>query len=273
MIRSTSKYPNKQKNYFAKGFLVFTGILFIFSFLQLDFTMDKLINGFERGGFMLSRMFPPVITDLNALLGAAIESIQVAVVGTLLGVIFSLILSVFAAKNTSPHIILSYLVKGFAGFVRAIPALIWAIMFIVAVGLGPSAGIMALAINSIGMLVKVYAESIEEMDKGVIEALRATGASPFQVVMQGILPAVMSIFISWSVFRLDINIRYAAILGVVGAGGIGAELSRYTRASNFDQALGVTIIIFLMVIAVEKITVYIKEQLDLPTTALVADDE
>ncbi|ABR47370.1 phosphonate ABC transporter, inner membrane subunit [Alkaliphilus metalliredigens QYMF] len=261
------------KRFAKKTSFIVMSALFLFSFSQLDFTIKKLLNGFERGQYMLERMLPPVVTDLNALIAAALESIQVAVVSTILGVAFSAILAIFAANNTTPHQIISYLIKGFAVFVRSIPALIWAIMFIVAVGFGPSAGIMALAINSIGMLVKVYAESIEEMDKGVIEALRATGASPFQVAMQGILPAVMSILISWSVFRLDINIRYAAILGVVGAGGIGAELDRYTRASNYDQALGVTIIIFLMVIFVEKITTYIKQQLDLPTTALVEGED
>ncbi|MDQ2086760.1 phosphonate ABC transporter, permease protein PhnE [Herbivorax sp. ANBcel31] len=257
----------------TKLLLVIMSILFIYSFLQLGFTWKRLIESYERGSFMLQRMLPPVITDLNALIAAGIESIQVAVIGTFLGVLFSITLAIFAASNTSPHFTISYLIKAFAVFVRAIPALIWAIMFIVAVGFGPSAGIMALAINSIGMLLKVYAESIEEIDKGVIEAIRATGASSFQVFMQGILPEVSKIFISWSVFRLDINIRYAAILGVVGAGGIGQELSRYTRSSNYDQALGVTIIIFIIIVAVEKITAYIKKQLDLPTTAVSGTKE
>src|SRR5699024_1876305 len=112
---------------------------------------------------------------------------------------------------------ISYLVKSVAAFIRAVPALIWALLFIVAIGLGPTTGILALAVNSFGMLMKVYAEAIEEIDDSLIDALKATGASKIQIVMQGIIPSMLRIFITWSIFRFDINIRYAAVLGIVGA--------------------------------------------------------
>ncbi|GAE26431.1 phosphonate ABC transporter [Halalkalibacter wakoensis JCM 9140] len=112
------------------------------------------------------------------------------------------------------------------------------------------------------MLVKVYAEAIEEIDKGVIEAIKATGGSQFQVIMQGVLPTIMSAFISWSVFRFDVNIRYAAVLGIVGAGGIGWELVRASRVMAYDQVLGVTLVIFGMIISMEFLTRYLKKRSD-----------
>jgi phosphonate transport system permease protein len=121
---------------------------------------------------------------------------------------------------------------------------------------------LALAVNSIGMLVKVYAESIEEIDQRVIDAIKATGGSPFQVVMQGVLPTISSIFISWSVFRFDINLRYATVLGVVGAGGIGWELIRASRMIAYNEMLGITIVMFLMVLGAEYVTRFLKQWAD-----------
>ncbi|WP_096188021.1 phosphonate ABC transporter, permease protein PhnE [Evansella halocellulosilytica] len=240
-------------------------MIFVISISQIDLSYDRIISSFERGSYILKDIFPPKISDYELIWHAALESIQIAILGTILGIILSLILCLFAAKNISYHISVSYFVKGFAGFVRAVPALIWALLFIVAVGLGPTAGILAIGINSVGMLVKIYAESIEEIDEGIIEALQATGASKFQYIMRGIIPSVASIFISWSLFRLDINIRYASVLGVVGAGGIGWELVRSTRLMNYDEAMGITIVIFFIVILSEALTKVLKKRLDTTT--------
>lgn len=251
---------NRQiKRWLPYSFLVF---FFFLSVSQMNIKWDRLKASFERGMYIFDIMIPPVLEGPVDIAGAALESIQIAVLGTVIGVIFSLLLCVFAAKNLTPHITISYAVKAFAAFVRAVPALIWALLFIIAIGLGPAAGILALAVNSIGMLVKVYAETIEEIDVDVIEALKTTGASPFQVIMQGVVPTIMSIFVAWSIFRFDINVRYAAILGVVGAGGIGWELVRAARLLKYDQALAVTLVIFLMVIASEWMAQYLKKQLN-----------
>ncbi|MGJ9458991.1 phosphonate ABC transporter, permease protein PhnE [Oceanobacillus sp. CF4.6] len=235
---------------------------FVFSFSQLNITFEKFFDSLERGQYMFNRMLPPTLAEPMNVLEAAMQSLQVAVVGTVLGIILSLILAILAASNLSPYPVVSYVIKAFATFVRSVPALIWAMLFIIAVGFGPTPGILALAVNSIGMLVKVYAESIEEMDRGVLEAIRSTGASPLQVVFQGVFASIVSILISWSIFRFDMNVRYASILGVVGAGGIGWELMSATQASRYDAALGVTFVIFLMIISIEYFTRFIKRQLE-----------
>ncbi|MCE7794095.1 phosphonate ABC transporter, permease protein PhnE [Salipaludibacillus sp. CUR1] len=240
-------------------------IFFIFSLLQVGILDERIFQAFSRVENLLKGMVPPTISEPIDVAGAAVESLQVAVMGTLWGVVFSIVLAMFAAKNVSPHISISYAVKAFAAFVRAVPALIWALLFIVAIGLGPTPGILALAVNSIGMLMKVYAEAIEEIDTGIIDALKATGASQFQVVMQGIIPSIMSIFISWSIFRFDINIRYAAVLGVVGAGGIGWELVRASRVMAYDEVLGITLVIFGMILLAELVTRFLKDRADMAT--------
>jgi phosphonate transport system permease protein len=256
----------EQKNKVNKWIFVgLAAVFFIVSLLQLEIVPEKILNSFSRTQNLLNNMFPPVLDDPINVFGAAVESLQIAVLGTVWGIIFSIILAFFAAKNMSPHTSISYAVKAFAAFVRAVPALIWALLFIIAVGLGPTPGILALAVNSIGMLVKVYAESIEEIDTGVIEAIKSTGGTRFQVIMQGIIPSIMSIFISWSIFRFDINLRYAAVLGVVGAGGIGWELVRASRMIAYDEMLSITIVMFLMVLGVEYFTRFLKHRAELAT--------
>jgi phosphonate transport system permease protein len=241
-------------------------VFFFFSLLQLGIVPERLTKAAQGIADIMNTMLPPVIDQPSGIASAALESLHVAVMGTLLGIVGSIFLAVLAAKNISPHWTISYAVKGFAAFVRAVPALIWALLFIVAVGLGPTPGILALAVNSLGMLVKVYAESIEEIDHGVVEAVQTTGASKFQIITQAILPTIMSAFISWSIFRFDINIRYAAVLGVVGAGGIGWELVRASRLLAYDQMLAITLVIFGMILTVEMITRFMKDRADQVTS-------
>ncbi|RSL30260.1 phosphonate ABC transporter, permease protein PhnE [Salibacterium salarium] len=240
-------------------FLFITLFLFlVISLAQLGVAPGKLLDSGERIQSMLNSMVPPDVHEPAGVLEAAIESLQIAIMGTFWGVILSLILAVFGAKNLAPHWTISYIVKGFAVLVRAVPALIWALLFIAAVGLGAVPGILALAVNSTGMLIKVYAEAIEEVEKGYIEAITATGASKFQLVMQGILPLITPIFITWSIFRFDINIRYASVLGVVGAGGIGWELVRASQTMAYNEMLGITIVIFAIVLFAEWVTRFCK---------------
>lgn len=253
----------KQKDRLTKYiFISLAGILFILGMIHLDIVPERILSSMERGKYIFSSMFPPTLNDPINITTAALESIQVAVLGTVFGIIFSSILAIFAARNLTPHISISYTIKAMAGFVRAVPALIWAILFIIAVGLGSVPGIMALAINSIGMLIKVYAEAIEEMDEKVIEAIKASGGTRTHIVLQGVLPSIMNTFISWSVFRFDINIRYAAILGIVGAGGIGHELMRASRLSDFGQVLGITFVIFIMIVAVEYVSRFARTKFE-----------
>lgn len=234
----------------------------VLSMLQLGFVPQRFADAAPRATFVWERMWPPVIEGPAQVGVAVLESLQIAVVGTIAGILMSLPLALVAARNITPIGPLSHVVKAVAGFIRAVPALVWALLFVMAVGLGPVAGMVALAVNSIGMLVKVYAESLEEIPMGPIEALRATGASRTQIVYHAILPSVSRLFIAWSVFRFDINVRYSTILGVVGAGGIGWELARAASLSRYDVALGVTVVIFFMVMATEAVSQWMRGRID-----------
>lgn len=134
---------------------------------------------------------------------------------------------------------------------QVVPTLVWALIFIVAVGMGPLPGILAIFTHAAGMLVKVFSQSIEEIDDGVLEALRATGAGWSQIMLQGVLPSVITSFLAWSVFRLESDIGESSILGVVGAGGIGWEIANAMRSYEFDTAFFVALVIFAMVFSVE----------------------
>lgn len=237
--------------------------LLVFSVFQLDLVPERLSEAVERFLFIRGLMLPPVFNDPIELWSATIETVQIAIVGTVFGVLLSAILGLLAARNVSPlGPILPWLIKSFSAFVRAVPSLVWALLFVVGVGLGPIPGILALAINSTGMLVKAYAEVIEEIPMGPIEAVRANGASSLQITFQAVLPAIAHAFIAWSVFRFDINLRYASVLGIVGAGGIGWELLRAARNAQYDAAIGVTLIIFTLVLAAELLTEWLQKRTD-----------
>lgn len=250
----------------TKFIYLFLGlILFVFSASQIGFVPERFSESAVRASYMFHSMLPPTLSRPPDIVAGAIESIQVAVLGTFFGIIFSLVLSIFAAKNLTPHIFISHIVKAFATLVRAVPAMIWALLFIIAVGLGTTPGIMALSVNSIGMLVKVYSAAIEEIDDGVIEAIKATGGSKVHVVLQGVMPSIMSIFISWSILRFDSNIRYSTVLGIVGAGGIGWELLRASRNADYGQVLGVTFVIFIIVLSMEYFSRFLRSRIDSST--------
>lgn len=225
---------------------------------RMGFTVAVLRDAGGRFMHLLPGMVPPIIESPPDVFGAALESIQVAVLGTLIGIVMAIGLGVLAADNITPHMLVSRAIKLFAAFVRSVPALIWALVFVTAVGLGPTPGILALAVNSLGMLVKAFSESIEEIDMGPIEALRSTGAGRLPVFTQGVLPAVNSAFIAWSIFRFDIHVRYASVLGIVGAGGIGWELMRAMHMSRFDMAMGITLVIFALVSMTEFLSSSLK---------------
>lgn len=243
-------YPRKpKKDPVLVGAAVFGASFFIFCLIRLNFDYARIVHGTWTFLQSFAKMMPPNISDWKGILSAGLVTLQVALVGTVLAVILAFILSFLAAENVSPRT--SPFVKGLASLLRAIPTLVWALVFIVAVGLGPFPGILAIGVHAVGMLVKVFSQSIEEVDEGTLEAMRATGAGWLQIMAQGVLPQVFTSFLAWSVFRLEIDIGESVILGAVGAGGIGWEISNAMRAYEFDTVAFVGLVIFLMVFSVE----------------------
>ena len=173
------------------------------------------------------------------LLPGMIETVEMALLGTAIAFIFAFPLSFLAARNivgTGPLSLGIYgITRFFFNFTSAIPTLVVALIFTVIVGLGPAAGVFALAFNSVGMLGRMFAEALEGVDRGPIEALQATGAGRIQTVAYGVLPQIGPLFLSYSIYRWDINVRMSMILGFVGAGGIGLFLQSNINYFNYSR--------------------------------------
>jgi len=239
----------------------FFPLFFLFSLWQLHFDYRQLAHGTGDMFRLFARMFPPNPADWKVVLEAALQSLQVAIVGTAIGIIVAFIFGFMAAVNLFPR--LGMVIKSLAALVRTIPTLVWALMFIVAVGMGPVPGILAISTHASASLIKMFSQSIEEVDEGVHEALKATGAGKLAIIFQGFLPCVVTYFISWSVYRLESDIGESAILGVVGAGGIGYQISNNMRSYLLPETCFVGLVLFAMVFSVEILSNWYKNRLNL----------
>ncbi|EDM66882.1 phosphonate ABC transporter, permease protein [Moritella sp. PE36] len=192
---------------------------------------------------------------------AMIETLNIATIGTLFTLIFAIPLALLNAHNITPNKTLNWIAKVFLVSSRSVNSLVWALLFIALFGPGLLAGIMAIAIRSIGFVGKLLAEALEEVNVGPIEALRATGASWMSILLKGYWPQVMPAFYSIVLFRWDINVRESAVLGLVGAGGIGVILNDAQNLFEWQKVAMVLVSIFTVVIIAEAVVIHIRNKL------------
>ena len=167
----------------------------------------------------------------------------------------------FAARNFTPHPSLYYISREFLNFTRALPDLLLALIFVAAIGLGPLAGALALGIHTAGFLGKFFAESLEQIDKGVCEGVAATGANFPQMVMYAGWPSILREALGYVLYIFDRNVRMAAVLGLVGAGGIGLALHDTLRLFNYDQAAALILIILLTILVIDYLSAWLRKKL------------
>jgi phosphonate transport system permease protein len=207
-----------------------------------------------------ARMMPPRMSYLPELLVPMWDTLNIATLGTIAGVIMAVPVAFLAARNTTPS---ARFLRPIALFIivasRSINSLIWALLLVAIIGPGILAGIVAIALRSIGFVGKLLYEAIEETDAKQIEAVEATGASPTQVLNYGIVPQIMPAFWGISVFRWDINIRESTILGLVGAGGIGLKLQASLNVLAWPQVTVILILILLTVIVSEWVSAKVRK--------------
>jgi phosphonate ABC transporter permease subunit PhnE len=213
----------------------------------LDISWPRFIAGFDHGARFLARTWPPnfAADKLELLRGGMIESLQIAILATVVGVLISLPLGLCAARNLSP-LPLAFASRALIALFRTFHPVIVAILFVKAVGFGALAGILALIVASLGFLSKLVAEAVEEMSMQQVDAVRATGAPFLSLVIMGVLPQVMSRFIGFSAYQLDSNLRNSALVGLVGGGGIGATL--FTAFQRFDYDFVLTIVLAIIAV-------------------------
>ena len=210
-------------------------------------------------GDILSRATPPRWSYIDRLWRPLWDTLNIATLGTLLALVFAVPVAFLAARNTTPSVAV---VRPIALLIivssRSINALIWALLLIAVIGPGLFAGMLAIAIRSVGFCAKLLYEAIEEIDRGQVEAVTATGASRWQVMAYGIVPQIMPAFAGIAVFRWDINIRESTVLGLVGAGGIGLQLQSSLNTLAWPQVSLILIVIFFAVIVSEWVSAKVR---------------
>jgi phosphonate transport system permease protein len=221
----------------------------VFCLVRFDANPARIINGMERFGKIASALFPPnpgeALWDLG---GAMLESIAMAFLGTLLAAIIAVPLGFLGARNVLPIRLIRFPIRRSFDFLRGVDALVWALVYVRAVGLGPLAGVLAIATTDIGIFAKLFAEAIENVEKKQLEGVRATGGNVVKTVRFGILPQVLPIMLSNALYMFESNTRSATILGIIGAGGIGFALSDRIRAHRWEE-VGFIIIMIIVVVA------------------------
>jgi len=233
----------------------------IWSFAGAGLSIERLERGIPALGNMMSRMFPPDLERLPQILWSLLVTFQMAVAGCVLGVILAFPVAVLAADNLSPHPMVKAAARGLIALFRTVPDLVWALLFVIAVGLGPPAGILAIMVDNIGFAARFFAEAMEETDKGPREALTAMGASRSGIIFSSIIPQALPSMINTSLFSLEKATRGSVVLGLVGAGGIGIELKVSLEMFDYDQAATIIIAIFLLVVAVERASTWVRNRI------------
>lgn len=221
---------------------------------QMNLSVNELVKGLPWIADLVSRMMPPNWGFMNRLLRPVMETIQIAVWGTLLAIVLALPLCFLGARNLTPNIMVFHITRQVFNAARGINEIIFALIFVAAVGLGPFAGVLALSVHGAGMLGKFFAEAIEEADPGPVEALRATGARPLQVIVFAVLPQALPAWIAATLYRLEVNLRAATILGMIGAGGIGFELYSSLKLFQYEDTATCVIVILVMVMSADYLS-------------------
>jgi phosphonate transport system permease protein len=219
----------------------------IYAVSTLQITWDRFVRGLDQGAKFLDRLWPPNFAPdkIAMMTEGMMESIQIAILATAVGILLSLPIGVAGARNLVPGW-LSWTSRTLIALCRSFHPMIVAILFVKAVGFGALAGILALIISSIGFIAKLFAEAIEEMNMKQVEAVRATGASWFNVLIMGVLPQVIARFVGFAAYQLDSNLRNSTMVGIVGGGGIGATL--FTAYQRFDYDFVMTILLAIIAI-------------------------
>ncbi len=209
----------------------------------------------------IGRMFPPDIRYFGKVAPALWDTITISIFGTVIAVVFSFVLAILAAKNTTPNGVVRMVVLTIIVASRSVNSMIWALLIVQVVGPGLFASILAIAIRSLGMISKLMYEAIEEIHIEPIEAITATGASKAQIFMYGYLPQLMPVFVGTSVYRWETNIRESTIIGIVGGGGIGLLLNSAINRLAWDQVMTILITILGTVVASEWISAKVRKSI------------
>lgn len=239
-----------------------SGIVLTYAAWISEIIGPKFFVGLPKlGGALLLMLVPSGFEYLPEFIWALMETIAMAFLGTLIGATLALPLSIFCARTTFPIRVLQFGFRRFSDALRSLDHLVWALVFVRAIGLGPLAGILAIALVDFGTLAKLYSEAIDNASKSPTEGIRASGGTWLDGIRLGVLPQVLPNILSATLYMWESNTRSATILGIVGAGGIGYQLADRLRVYEFGQASLMIILIIIAVAAIDALSGFLRRQL------------
>ncbi|MEO0537819.1 MAG: phosphonate ABC transporter, permease protein PhnE [Cyanobacteria bacterium P01_A01_bin.123] len=245
-----------QRGWFRQLSRVCLLVIIVFtSFVIVELlNVGRMVDGIPAIANLLGDMFPPDFSRFPAWISPMIDTLAMSVAGTAIAVGLSLPLSLLAARNTTPHPLLFHLTRTLLNVTRAIPELILGMILVAAVGFGKLPGTLALGLHSVGMVGKFFAESIELSDQAPVEAARAVGATPPQVIVHSVLPQVFPQMADVTCYRWEYNFRASMVLGAVGAGGLGLEIISALRILKYREVAALLIVVLVMVTVVDGLS-------------------
>ena len=260
--KNFEKYLRPQWSWKTLIFIVLfiSALIFVVKDLEVDFI--KLVSDSSKYfGDILSRMLPPDFSNLSELIYAMFETIEIAFLGTFIAIVLSIPLGLFSARNLAPNYFVYLVCKTIVIFFRAIPEFIIAMILVIAIGFGAMPGVLALGLHTMGFLAKFYAEDIEHINKGPIDALKSSGANKSQIISFGVIPQILPSFVANNLYILDRNVRMATMLGIVGAGGIGYELQSSFRMFEYERVSAIIILIFVAIFLIDHFSAFIRSKI------------
>ncbi|MEI9924854.1 MAG: phosphonate ABC transporter, permease protein PhnE [Bradyrhizobium sp.] len=229
--------------------------IFVFGLIHLGFSPVRMLNGMHQLGWISMMMLPPDPgSSLPLYLKALGETLSIALLGTTLAAVFSLPVSLLAAKNIVPSNIFRFPVRRFFDAIRGVDTLIWALVWINVVGLGPFAGVLAIATSDFGAFGKLFSEAIEGADRKQVEGIRASGGNALHEIRFGLMPQVLPVIAGQVLYFIESNTRSATIIGIVGAGGIGLQLAEQIRVLEWQKVSFLILMILVAVAAIDWIS-------------------
>ncbi|NLD69708.1 MAG: phosphonate ABC transporter, permease protein PhnE [Limnobacter sp.] len=244
-------------NWWARAGWVALAVYVVYAASRLEFTWARFVAGLDNGARFLGRMFPPVVAQPDTLVSGLVESLEIAILASFLGIVLALPVGLAAARNLMPAWA-TWPARALIALCRSFHPVIVAIVFVKAVGFGALAGILALTVASIGFIGKLFAEAIEEISQKQVEAVRATGAPFVSVIAYGVLPQVLSRFVGFATYQLDSNLRNSTMVGIVGAGGIGGTLFAAFQRFDYDFVCAILIAIIAMIMVGEVLARWVR---------------
>tara|TARA_B110000259_G_scaffold177787_1_gene215332 strand:- start:194 stop:1024 length:831 start_codon:yes stop_codon:yes gene_type:complete len=256
------KYLKPQWTWKTHVFILSLLAALIFVVVDLEINFIKLFSDSSKYFIdILNRMLPPDFSNFKGLIYSMFETIEIAFLGTFIAIILSIPVGLFSARNLAPNYLVFLIARIITIFFRAIPEFIIAMILVIAVGFGAIPGVLALGLHTMGFLAKFYAEDIEHVNKGPIEALKSSGASKRQIISFAVIPQIIPSFVANNLYILDRNIRMATMLGIVGAGGIGYELLSSFRMFEYQKVSAIIIIIFITIFIIDHLSSLIRSKI------------